>query len=341
MTLFGKVAALGLLAALAAPAAAQDVALRAHHFVPAKAFPNSRFMMPWSEKVQRESGGRIKIQIFPAMQLGGAPEQLIDQLRDGMIDIAFTVPGYTPGRFPRTEVFELPFVHTNALAAAQAMQDYYERHLREEYADYHVLLLFARDGAVVHVNRPITKLEDFRGLRIRAANRGGEVFLRGVGATAVESPALEVPQLLVNGVLDGALLPYEMTLPLKIHELVKNHVELAGPQPRIGTSVLLVAMNRKRYESLPPELRRVMDNNSGRHIAKWAGQAWTDVERPGIEAARAASNNLIKIPESEVERIREAVKPEIDRFLAELSQLGFDAAELYAEAQALVAKYSK
>ena len=138
----------GVLAALALPAAAQET-FKMHHFVPPKAPPSSRFMMPWSDKVRKESGGKIKIDIFPAMQLGGTPPQLVDQVRDGVVDFTFTLPGYTADRFPRSEVFETPFLHTNALASAQAMQDYYDKYLVDEYKDYQVILLYTHDGAVV------------------------------------------------------------------------------------------------------------------------------------------------------------------------------------------------
>ncbi|MBD0272485.1 MAG: C4-dicarboxylate ABC transporter, partial [Acetobacteraceae bacterium] len=106
--------ALGALAAPAllrhSPAAAQETTLRLHHFLPAVSNVHRFFLQPWAQKVQQESGGRLRIQIFPAMQLGGAPPQLFDQARDGVADIVWTLPGNTPGRFPRIEVFELPFV---------------------------------------------------------------------------------------------------------------------------------------------------------------------------------------------------------------------------------------
>jgi TRAP-type C4-dicarboxylate transport system substrate-binding protein len=275
------------------------------------------------------------------MQLGGTPPQLVDQIKDGVVDIGWTLPGYNAGRFPRTEVMEVPFLHTNALGTTLAMQDYAEKYLKDEYKDYHVLLLHVHGGTLVHASKPILKLEDYKGLKIRTANRAGSVYLRAVGANAVGAPVPEVPQMLSKGVIDGALLPYEIARPLKIHELVKFHSELAGPQPRLGTSVFLFAMNKKKYESLPADLRKVIDDHSGRHIASWAGQNWDDIEKPGKEAAQAAGNQFPIMPAAEVDRVRAAVKPEIDKFLKELSSAGFDAGAAYADAQALVKKYTK
>jgi TRAP-type C4-dicarboxylate transport system substrate-binding protein len=335
------VAALGAIAAISLPAGAQDVTLRMHHFSPPKAPQHARFMAPWAQKVEKESGGRIKIQIFPTMQLGGTPPQLADQVKDGVVDIVWTLAGYTADRFPRTEVFETPFLHTNALASALALQDYYDKYLTEEYKDYHVLLLYTHDGALISASRPIQSLADFKGLKIRTANRAGGVFLRGVGATPVGSPVTEIQTMLNKGVIDGVLLPYEIMPAFKIHELVHNHITLAGPQPRIGTSVFAFLMNKKRYDSLPPDLKKVIDNNSRRNIAQWAGQTWREVEEPGMNAAKALGNKFMTIPDAEVAKIRTAVKPEIDKFLAELSRPGFEAAKAYADAQAMVAKYTK
>jgi TRAP-type C4-dicarboxylate transport system substrate-binding protein len=325
----------------AGPAAAQQITLKLSHFVPPVAPPHATFLAPWAEKVEKASGGRLKIQIYPSMQLGGTPPQLVDQIKDGVVDIGWTLPGYNAGRFPRTEVMEIPFLHTNALATTLALQDYYEKHLRDEYKDYHVLLLHAHGGTLIHASKPIVKLEDYKGLKIRTPNRAGSVYLRAVGANAVGAPVPEVPQMLSKGVIDGALLPYEIARPLKIHELVKYHSELAGPQPRLGTSVFLFAMNKAKYESLPADLKKVIDDHSGRRIAEWAGQNWEDIEKPGKEAAQKAGNQFPIMPVAEVERVRAAVKPEIDKFLKELSGAGFDANALYAEAQALVKKYTK
>jgi TRAP-type C4-dicarboxylate transport system substrate-binding protein len=335
------IASIAALAALSAPASAQTVTLKLSHFVPPVAPPHATFLAPWAAKVEKESGGRLKVQIYPSMQLGGTPPQLIDQIRDGVVDIGWTVVGYTAGRFPKTEVMEVPFLHTSARATTLALQDYYEKHLREEYKDYHVLLLHVHGGALVHAGKPIVKLEDYRGLKIRTPNRGGSVFLRGVGANPVGAPVPEVPQMLSKGVIDGALLPYEIANPLKVHELVKYHSEFAGPQPRIGTTVFLFGMNKKVYEGLPPDLKKVIDANSGRKIAEMAGQNWDNIEKPGKDAAVKAGNQFPVMPAAEVERVRAAVKPEIDKFLKELSATGFDANALYADAQALLAKYAK
>ena len=321
-------------------ALAQEVTLRLHHYLPPAAFPHARFLAPWAEKVERESNGRIKVQIYPAMALGGTPLQLVDQLRDGVVDIIWTVPGFTAGRFPRTEIFELPFVHTNAVAATMALQDYQAKHLRDEYADYQVLLMHTNDGLLVFANKPVRRIEDYAGMKVRTPSRAGSVFLRAVGATPVGAPVNEVPQMLSKGVIDGALLSYEIALPLKAHQLTRNQSEFAGPQPRIMAPVFLFAMNKQTYAKLPDDLKRVIDANSGRNLARAAGETWIEIERIGKVAAQKEGNTLPVMEANEVERVRAAVRPEIDKFLTELGGRGIDAKQLYDDARAMVQQHT-
>ena len=328
-----------LAAALALPAAAQELTLEMHHFAPPQAAVHALLAAPWAAKLEKDSGGRLRIPVSPALSLGGTSGDLERQVREGEVDIVVTAAGFTPGRFPRTEVFELPFLNADARAATFALQDYYDRHLQAEYRDYHVLLLFAHDGAALHVNRPVRRLEDLKGLKIRAAGRAGGVFVRGVGATAIGSPAPQLPQMLAKGLLDGCLAPFAAVAEYDLQKLVRHHVTF---EARAGTTVLAMLMNRGKYAALPPALRRLVDEHSRRHLAWYAGKTWAELEQPGIAAARAAKNDLASLAPAEAERIRAAVAPEIARFLADLSHHGgFDAQALYRDAQAMVARYQK
>ena len=325
--------------ALALPAAAQEVTLRLHHFAPPRSPEHAALAAPWAAKLEKDSGGRLRIPVFPSLALGGTGAGLVDDVRDGDVDIVLTRPAFTPGRFPRTEVFELPLAGSGAMASTFALQDYYEKHLQEEYRDYHVLLLFAQEGAALHVNRPVRRLEDLKGLKIRAAGRAGGVFLRAVGATAVGLPAAQLPQMLAKGLLDGCLAPYAALAGSELPKLLRHHV---GLEARAGTSVLAFLMNRAKYAALAPALRRLLDDHSRRHLAWYAGKTWSEADEPGRAAARAANNELSTLAPAEAERVRAALEPELARFLADASRHGrFDAAALYADAKAMVAKHQK
>lgn len=126
---------------------AQDVTLRLHTFIPPVANPAKTFLIPWTERISKASNGRLKIQPYWAMQLGGQATQLLDQVRDGVVDIAWTLPGFTPGRMPRVEPFELPFVHRDPLSSTLALQDFQDKHLGPDLKDYHPLLVHVHAGS--------------------------------------------------------------------------------------------------------------------------------------------------------------------------------------------------
>ena len=117
---------------------AEKVTLRYHSFLPLQHSSNSQFVQPWGERLKEESNGELIVEIYPAMQLGGKPPQLVDQVRDGVVDIIWTVAGYTPGRFPRLEVFDLPFMASTALATSQASQEFAETVAREDLKEYNI-----------------------------------------------------------------------------------------------------------------------------------------------------------------------------------------------------------
>lgn len=321
--------------------AAAEVELKIHHFLPPSSTAHSQFIQPWADKVMKESNGRIEIKIYPAMQLGGKPPQLFDQARDGVADIVWTVPGYTRGRFPLTEVFELPFVAGTAEATSQAAWEFYQQHMQAEYRSIHPILIHTHAPGQFHMrDKPIRTLEDLQDSKVRAPTRTINEALKLLGATPVGMPVPAVPQALSKGVVDGTVLPYEVTLPLKVHELVKYHSEFGGEQG-IYTTVFLFGMNKARYDSLPADLKQVIDNNSGLALARQIGAIWDQADNPGREAARQAGNQFNTIEGDELERWKQAAQPVVENWIKAMDKRGLDGRQLYEEAKALVTKYSQ
>lgn len=321
---------------------AQEVTLKLHHFLGPNAPAQKDFFEPWAERVQEQSDGRIAIEIYPSMTLGGSPPQLISQLRDGVVDIIWTVTSYTPGQFPRTEVFELPFVHGgDAVATNLAIQDLYGEWLAEEYQDVHPILIHVHAGNALHtVDTPVRKPADVAGLKIRTPSRTGSFVLEALGANPVGMPVPQLPQALSRKVVDGTTIPFEISLPLKVHELVNYHMEFEDGT-RLGTAVFLYGMNQAKYESLPDDLKQVIDDNSGVEIATEIGEVWMDVEEPGLQAAIDQGNEIIRWPVVDKQEWREAVQPAIDRWLAEMSDAGIDGEALIAAASESVEGHSQ
>lgn len=165
-------AALGLAAVFAAPLAnAQEIILKVAHFWPSTALSHQKVLLPWCDKIAQESANRLKCQIYPAMQLGGTPPQLIQQAADGVADIVWTLPGYTAGRFPSVEVFELPFMSRSAESSSRALWEYAEQFAQKDFAMVKPLAFHVHDNGYVHGKKPINTMADFRGTKMRAPTR--------------------------------------------------------------------------------------------------------------------------------------------------------------------------
>ncbi|MDA0787690.1 MAG: TRAP transporter substrate-binding protein, partial [Proteobacteria bacterium] len=297
--------------------------------------------IPWAEKIEKDSGGRLKVQPFWAMQLGGGAPQLLDQARDGVVDIVWTLPGFTAGRIPEVEPFELPFVHRDALSTTLALQDFQDRHSIKALGDYHTLLLHAHQGFLFQTKNQVHRMEDLKGMKLRAASRAGVWLLEALGATGIGMPLPKIPEALSKGVIDGVTLPYEIAPAVKTPDLVSHFTSLAGPQPRLGTNVFAFLMNEKAYAALPDDLKKVIDANAGRNIAEMAGKNWIAVEEPGLNAVKSKpKNELFTLPESEVAKIKAAAEPVFKRWYDEVGKSGIDGPALVKDARDLIEKYA-
>ena len=330
-----------LLAAGASTAHAQEFRLKLHHFLSPLSHGHAEMLVPWAKTIEEQSQGRIKIDIFPAMQLGGRPPQLIDQARDGVVDIVWTLPGYTPGRFTLTEVFELPFMHSSTEATNRALNEYVALH-GEEFADYKIIAMHVHAGQLFHSNDPIRNVDDLKGLKIRTPTRTGGWLIEAMGAVPIGAPVPQIPEMLSKKIVDAVMIPYEVTLPLKVDELVDYHTELDDPvYPRINTSTFVIAMNKATYEKLPPDLQKIIDDNSGQAIVGWIAEGWDAAETLGRTNA-AKSGETVALPAAEVAKLRAMVEqPVIARWIAQTDDKGYDGKALVAEARALLKKYGQ
>jgi len=332
---------LGALAAVAVAgaASAQDVTLRLHQMLPPQAQIPAHFLVPWLEKVEAESNGRIKIEHYPAMQLGGKPPQLYDQVKDGVVDLTWTIPGYTPGRFPKAETFELPFLPGDAEPTSRAAWEFYDHNLRDEFADVHVIAVHTHGRGLLHVKGAgVHRLEDMAGLKLRGPTRVINKLIEALGATPVGMPVPAVPEALARGVVDGTVIPWEVTVPLHIPDLVDTHTDFYGNRG-LYSSFFVFIMNKNAYESLPDDLKAVIDANSGIETSAWLGRTMDEGDVIGKAAAVAKGNDIVVLDEAETARWRAAAQPVIDDWIAEMKGQGIDGAALYAEAQKLIAKY--
>ena len=327
-------------AAVAIPAAAQEITLKVHHFWPPGAMPPSTLLVPWCDRIAKDSGNRLKCQIYPAMQLGGAPPQLIDQVKDGVADIVWTLPGYTAGRFPLMEVFELPFMSASAEATSQAAWEYFDKHARKEFPGIHMLVVNVHDNGFVHAReRQVKTMADFKGLKVRAPTRQTNKLLGALGATPVAMPLPALADALSKGVVDGYLLPWEVIPSIKAHELTKYHSETDPKSRALYTAVFTLAMNQAKYDSLPPDLRKVIDANSGAAAAKAFGRQWDASAPPARKLAADRGNTFYVIPASELANWEKATANLDDDWVKDVTAKGNDGKMLLQTARDLIRKY--
>ena len=319
---------------------AQQVTLRLHQMLPPQATIPARALIPWAQKVEKESGGKIKVQLFHAMQLGGAPPQLFDQAKDGVVDLTWTVLGYTPGRFNKSEVFELPFMTTTAEASSRAFQEYVEKYAADEFKDIKLIAVHTHGPGLFHTKEPVTGLEALRGMKVRGGSRIINNMLTKLGATPVGMPVPAVTEALSKGVIDGTTIPWEVTPALKVSQLVRNHTTFAGKYG-LYTQTFVFAMNKAAYEKLPPDLKKVIDANSGMEAAAMLGRAMDEGDVAGREIAVKAGNKIVALDVNETQRWRRTAATVETDWVNEMKGKGIDGAKLAAEARALIEKHSK
>lgn len=321
-------------------ALAQTVTLRLHQMLPAQATIPARALVPWAQKVEKESGGRIKVQLFNAMQLGGTPPQLFDQAKDGVVDFTWTVLGYTPGRFNKSEVFELPFMSGSAEQSSRAFQEYVEKYAADEFKDVKLIAVHTHGPGLFHTKTPVTDLESLRGMKIRGGSRIISNMLGKLGAIPVGMPVPAVTDGLSKGVIDGTTIPWEVTPSLKVTELVKNHTTFAGKEG-LYTQTFAFSMNKAAYEKLPADLKKVIDANSGIETAAMFGRAMDEGDKVGREIAVKAGNRIIALDVQETQRWRRTAATVETDWVNEVKAKGIDGAKLAAEARALIAKHQR
>ena len=318
-----------------------EFTLKLHHLLGPKSPAQTRMLEPWAQGIEKDSGGRLKIDIYPAMSLGGAPPQLVRQVADGVVDIVWTVNGYTPNLFPREEVFELPIIFNGNIAAANlAMRDMFDEHLAEDFKDVHVCFLHVHAGQAIHmVDKAVHHPADLAGLKLRVPGPTGIAVVEALGATPVSMPVPDLPQALTTHAVDGALIPWEIIPALKLQDSTKYQIE--GPNnQRFGTTTFQVTMNKGTWESLPDDLKEVVNKHSDEAWLKTVAEVWRGNDDAGIKVATDAGNEHIVLTDDEMAEFNTALAPVIDRWIKERTAQGIDAQGLVDAAKAAIAKHS-
>jgi TRAP-type transport system periplasmic protein len=333
---------LALAAAAVLPAHAQEVTLKFHHIWPPQAMAPVRVITPWCDKIAAESGGKMKCQMLPAMSGGGTPAQLVDRVKDGVDDLTITLPGYTAGRFPIMEVFELPFMTNSAESGAAASWDYFQKHGQKEFPGTKVLAMWVHDEGYVHTaSKQVKTLDDFKGLKMRAPTRQTNKLLAKFGATPVGMPVPAVADAIGKGTIDGFVIPWEVMPAFKLHELTKFHTQTDATRPAMYSAGFVFAMNQAKYDSLPADLKKVIDDNSGAALSRQIGKIWDESQAPGRKAAQDRGNTVITLDAAETDKWIAASAGLYDEWVADMDKRGLPGKQMLDEARGLLTKYKK
>ena len=301
----------------------KPITLIMHHFLSSKSQPHLKLLEPWARKVERISKGKLKIEIFPSMSMGGKPNELYKQVRDGSADIIYTIAGYTPGVFSRTEVLELPTIYTNSSykTAMAAKQNF--NLIKDDFVKVKPLLIALSGAYQLHtVKKKITKASDLIGLKLRSPSRTGAWYIEELGADPVGMPLPAVPQSLSKNAIDGAILPMEVFPAFKFQELTQYTTEIKGGGG-FGGSVVLLLMNQDKFDSLPKELQNVINKSTESSINDWAKFA-DKMEIEGKELQLESGGEVNTLNEKETNKLNKAGEKVVQRWIKEINAKGID-----------------
>ena len=327
---------LALVAAPPGPAAAQDkpIELKFSSWVGPAHGHHTGVMVPWAKMLEEKSGGRLKVTIYPGGTLG-KPADHYDLVVNGIADLAFTTPGYTPGRFPLISATELPLLFKTSKGGSQAVWSLFDKYFKNEFKDVKMLWIWVHPPGHFHLaKKPVRKLEDLAGLKIRAATPMLTNMVKTLGAIPVSIPAPDTYTALERGTVDGTIFPWEAISSFKIAEVLKHHADVG-----LYVAPLFTFMNRKKYESLPPDLRKVIDELSGAWGAEFNGGVWDKNEFVGIEAIKKAGGTIYTVPPEERQRWAARLKPLEEDWVKSMEAKGLPGRQLLTDLREAIKRY--
>jgi len=339
MRLSGSLAATAIALAVftgAGQSAAQEIKLKLSHFIPVAHNHHANVIVPWVEEVKKRTNGRVEITIFPGAALCKPPQQY-ECARSGIADLAWAVTGWTPGRFPLTSVIELPFMHRTAAVGSQMLAELWDKHLKREYDDVHVLYMNVHPAGHIHTHTKfIRTLEDFRGMKIRTPTATVGDLLDMLGATKVGMPAPQIYEAMSQKVVDGFGMPFEALPPFRLHEVSKYSTEVG-----LYTTAFAMFMNKAKYAALPADVRKVLDETTSiKTYWRQVGESWDKTEVTNRKIV-AGQSEIYVVPKEERRKWRDAVKGLDDKWAAGLEGKGLPGKALLKEARALSQKYGE
>src|SRR3984957_15567063 len=243
--------------------------LKISHWVPAS-HPLQKALEDWGAAVEKESGGTIKYQVFPAQQLGKAFDHY-DMARDGIADVTYVNPGYQPGRFPLIAVGQIPFTFTDGRKGTAALDDWYRKYAATEMKDTHFCFAFIHDPGAYHGRKKVVAPEDIKGMKIRPAQSTIGQMVTMLGGTNVQASAPEARDVLERGVADAIFFPWGSMFLFGLDKVTKYHIDAP-----LYSTVFTYSMNKAKYDGMSAAQKKVIDDHCTTEWAVKIAAPWAD-----------------------------------------------------------------
>lgn len=337
MTIINRMILPAVLAAatsLAAHAGASATELRLAHWLPATHPIHTLGIEPWAKSIEEASDGRIQITIFPAQQLGAAPDHY-DMTRDGIADIGYVNPGYSAGRFPIVSLVEVPFHANNAKAGARAMHEWYRDYADQEMSEVKLCMMNPHDPGTIHSKQPVHVPADIKGMNVRPANATIARFIHLLGGASVQVSAPEAREALAKGAADAITFPWNSIYIFGIDEVTTHHLDMP-----FYHSLQTLLINRSVYDGLSEEDRKVIDDHCTPEWSERFSAGWADNEASGRQKMIESEAHTIYEPgEDEVALWKEAAAPLLDEWKTAAGATGIDVDKAYNDYVAKLKEY--
>ncbi|MFC1891853.1 TRAP transporter substrate-binding protein [Thermodesulfobacteriota bacterium] len=308
-------------------AQAAPITLKVSSWVPPMHVFHRDIMVPWGKKIEKLTNGKVVFKQFPGGALGKHQDQFGITTR-GITDIALIMQSITPNRFPMTSVMRLPFLTVNSERASTSMWKLYEKYMKDEYKDIKVLALVTAPGGQFHTAKKWVKtLDDLKGMKIRAHGLIVSQDLKALGATPLTMPLPDIYTSVERGTIDGMAVPWEIMRPMKFYEVTPYHTELSLYSP-----TFVIGMNKKKFDSLPPDVQKVINENSGAKFSTEAGKLWDKDDAAGRAVCVKNGAKIHVLEGQELEKWKKTVQPVVDQWIKDKTAMGFPAKQILDDA---------
>lgn len=296
---------------------------------------NAVLAVEWAKEIEKRTGGRVQITVFPSGTLTPA-DKCYDGVVKGISDIGFSVFAYTRGKFPLTEVSDLPLGIRSGVVATRVINEYYKKFKPKEFDEVKVMYLHGHGPGLLHTKKPVRRLEDLKGMKIRCTGMASKI-INALGGIAVAMPMGDTYDAIHRGVVDGSMAPQESLQGWKWGEVVKYTTQNYGASYSTG---MFVVMNKKKWESLPPDIQRIIEKVNEEWIVK-QGRVWDEIDREGARFTLKSGNKFIALSRQEDMKWSKAVRPVLDEYVENMKKKGLPGGEVLKFYMETIDKYQR